>query len=231
MPELIQHGKVVGERDFTVTDPEFEQITHDEQGVGVPRQPGEKFEKEPVVFIGFDSQVGICDKYLAHDGTIAEKQVKVKVEVRLPDFKDFLMDVTQDVEIVWEDLLEAFENTDPDLVYFLDRDTGEIFFVPVDYEDEAFWEELENNPEQFLEIPGLDYERERLLLREFIKGVMNENLRNMLERAFVGKRPYGRLDDILSFYPDEMERLAARKEELINDRVRRWLEEYDIFSH
>jgi uncharacterized protein UPF0158 len=141
------------------------------------------------------------------------------------------MDVTQDVEIVWEDLLEAFENTDPDLVFFLDRDTGEIFFVPVDYEDEGFWEELESNPEQFLEIPGFDYERERFLLREFIKGVTNENLRNILERAFVGKRPYGRLDDILSFYPDEMERLAAQKEELINDRIRRWLEEHDIVSH
>jgi hypothetical protein len=141
------------------------------------------------------------------------------------------MDVTQDVEIAWEDLLEAFENTDPDLVFFLDRETGEIFFVPVDYEDEGFWEELENNSEQFLEIPGLDYDQERLLLREFIKGVTNENLRNMLERAFVGKRPYGRVDDILSFYPDEMERLAAQKEELINDRVRRWLEEHDIISH
>ena len=141
------------------------------------------------------------------------------------------MEATQDVEIVWEDLLEAFENTDPDLVYFLDRDTGEIFFVPVDYEDEAFWEELENNPEQFLEIPGLDYEQERLLLREFIKGVTNENLRHILERAFVGKRPYGRLDDILSFYPDEMEQLAAQKEELINDRVRRWLEEHDILAN
>jgi uncharacterized protein UPF0158 len=141
------------------------------------------------------------------------------------------MEATQDVEIIWEDLLEAFENTDPDLVFFLDRDTGEIFFVPVDYEDEAFWEELENNPEQFLEIPGLDYEQERLLLREFIKGVTNENLRHILERAFVGKRPYGRLDDILSFYPDEMERLAAQKEELINDRVRRWLEEHDILAN
>ena len=140
------------------------------------------------------------------------------------------MDLTQDVEIVWEDLLEAFENADPDLVYFLDRDTGEIFFVPVDYEDEEFWEELENNPEKFLEIPGLDYDQERLFLREFIRGVANQNLRIMLERAFIGKRPYGRLDDILSFYPEEMERLAALKEELINDRARRWLEEHDIVS-
>jgi len=148
----------------------------------------------------------------------------------LPDFKDFLMDLTQDVEIVWEDLLEAFENADPDLVYFLDRETGEIFFVPVDYEDEEFWEELENNPEKFLEIPGLDYVQERLFLREFIRGVANQNLRIMLERAFIGKRPYGRLDDILSFYPEELERLAALKEELINDRARRWLEEHDIVS-
>ena len=195
----------MGKRDFTVTtDPEFEQITHDEQGVGVPRQLGEKFEQEAVVFISFGSQVGICDKYLAHDATIAELQVKVKVEVMLPDFKDFLMELTQDVEIVWEDLLEAFENADPDLVYFLDRETGEI--------------------------PGLDYDQERLFLREFIRGVANQNLRIMLERAFIGKRPYGRLDDILSFYPEEMERLAALKEELINDRARRWLEEHDIVS-
>jgi Uncharacterised protein family (UPF0158) len=139
------------------------------------------------------------------------------------------MAVLRDLEIVWDDLMDAFVNTDPDLAYFLDRETGEIFFVPVDYEDEAFWEEVANNTDQFLEIPGFDYEQERLLLHEFIKGVTNGNLRNILERAFLGKRPYGRLDEILSFYPDEMERLAALKEELITGRVRRWLEEHDIF--
>ncbi|HEX2768801.1 MAG TPA: UPF0158 family protein [Geobacteraceae bacterium] len=135
----------------------------------------------------------------------------------------------REVEIAWEDLVEAFENTDPDIVYFLDRNTGEIFFVPVDYEDETFWEEMEENTDQFLEVPGFDYEMERLLLLEFIKGVTNSNLQNLLERAFVGKRAYGRLDDILAFYPDDMERLSALKDGLTNDRVQRWLEENDIF--
>lgn len=134
----------------------------------------------------------------------------------------------RDVEIVWDELLDAFENTEPDIVYFLDRLTGEIFFVPVDYEDEEFWEEVENNSDQFLEIPGFDYEQERLLLHEFIKGVTNESLRDILKRSFIGKRPFGRLEDILSFYPDEMERLAALKEALVTDRVRCWLEEHDI---
>ncbi len=141
------------------------------------------------------------------------------------------MAVMREVEITWDDLVDAFENTDPDIVYFLDRESGEIFFVPVDYEDENFWEEMEEYSDQYLEIPGFDYDQERLLLHAFIKSVKSVNLRHILSHSFVGKRPYGRLEDILAFYPEEMERLAALKEELTSDRVRRWLEEHDIFAH
>lgn len=139
------------------------------------------------------------------------------------------MAVMHDVEIVWDDLLDGFENTDPEIVFFLDRETGEVFSVPVDYEDDAFWEEVDKNDDQFLQIPGFDYDQERLLLHEFIKGVTNDKLKSILERAFVGKLPYGRLDEILSFYPEEMERLEALKDEIIADRVRHWLEEHDIY--
>lgn len=111
------------------------------------------------------------------------------------------MGIMREMEIIWEDLVDAFENTDPDKIYFLDRNTGDVFFVPVDYEDETFWEEIEINGDQFLEMPGFDYEKERLLLHDFIKGVKNANLQNILERAFVGKRPYGRIDEILAFIP------------------------------
>ena len=138
------------------------------------------------------------------------------------------MGVMREMEIVWDDLLDGFENTDPEILFFLDRQTGEVFSVPVDYEDDAFWEEVENS-DQFLAIPGFDYDQERLLLHEFIKSVTNDRLKDILERSFVGKRPYGRLDEILSFYPDEMERLSALKEEIISDRIRHWLEEHDIF--
>jgi hypothetical protein len=140
------------------------------------------------------------------------------------------MNMMRSVEIAWDDLLDAFANTDPDIVYFLDKNTGEIFFVPVDYEDDAFWEEVESNEEQFLEMPGFDFEKERLLIHEFIKSVENGKLRHLLEKAFVGKRPYGRLEEILAFYPEEMERLDLLKEQHTNERVRNWLEENDIFT-
>ena len=80
----------------------------------------------------------------------------------------------------------------------LDRKTGEVFSVPADYEDDAFWEEVENNEDEFLQIPVFDYEQERRLLHEFIKRVPNAKLKTLLERAFVGRLPYGRLDEILS---------------------------------
>ena len=139
------------------------------------------------------------------------------------------MAVLHDLEIIWDDLLDGFENADPEMIYFLDRNTGEVFFIPVDYEEDAFWEEVENNEDQFLQIPAFDYEQERLLLHDFIKGVTSDKLKSLLERAFVGKRPYGRLDEILSFYPDEADRLTALKEEFITERVRHWLEEHDIY--
>jgi hypothetical protein len=138
------------------------------------------------------------------------------------------MGVMREMEIVWDDLLDGFENSDPEIFFFLDRNTGEVFSVPVDYEDDAFWEEVENS-DQFILVPGFDYDQERLLLHEFIKSVTNERLKDILERSFIGKRPYGRLDEILSFYPEEMERLTALKEEIIADRIRHWLEEHDIF--
>jgi hypothetical protein len=139
------------------------------------------------------------------------------------------MGTIRDMEIVWEDLLDAFENDDNEIVFYLDRTTGEVFFVPVDYEDDGFWEEVEGNEVKFLPIPGFDYDQERSLIHTFIKGLDNEELKHLLERSFIGKRPYGRLDEILSFYPEEMERLAALKDEMTSDRIRHWLEEHDIF--
>lgn len=139
------------------------------------------------------------------------------------------MGFMRDVEIIWDDLLDAFQNEDMETIYFLDRETGEIFPVPIDYEDDDFWEELELNNDRYLKIPDFDYEQERLLLSEFIKGIVNKPLKNLLERSLLSKHSYGRLDEILSFYPEEKDRLLALKEELIAERIRHWLELNDIF--
>lgn len=141
------------------------------------------------------------------------------------------MAVMRDMEVIWDDLLQAFHNTDENLVYFLDRDTGEVFFVPLEYHDEEFWREVDARPDRYIHIPGFDYEQERLLLYDFIKGLSDDNLKRIMEKTFAGSAPpYGRMNEILSFYPEDGERLEVLKEEMISDRIRRWLEEHDMFS-
>ena len=140
------------------------------------------------------------------------------------------MGVAREMEVVWDELIDAFLNDDPQLLFFLDRATGEVFFVPDDYEDEAFWQQVNANPDQFLLIPGFDYDQERLLVHEFIKSLPDKGLKSVLERTFVGKNSYGKVEEILSFYPDELETYYALKDEMINNKIRSWLEEHDIYS-
>lgn len=139
------------------------------------------------------------------------------------------MHALRNLEIVWEDLMEAFENVDSDMIYFLDRETGEVFSVPTEYDDEAFWQEVDAQQERFLEIPPFDYGQERHLVHAFIQGIENEGLKGMLVRAFTGKQSHGRLNEILSFYPEEQERFHAIRESFLTDRAANWLEEHDIY--
>ncbi len=139
------------------------------------------------------------------------------------------MHAMRNLEIVWEDLMEAFENTDQELAFFLDRETGEVFSVPTDYDDDPFWDEVESQDERYLEIPPFDYSQERQMVHAFIQRIDDNGLKAMLVRAFVGTHSHGRLHEILSFYPEEMERFQAVREELITGRAGHWLEEHDIY--
>ena len=139
------------------------------------------------------------------------------------------MAVAREMEVIWDELIEAFQNQNQEMIYFLDRGTGEVFFVPDDYEDESFWQEMDANEEQYIQIPGFDYDQERLLLHEFIKKMPDVSLRHVLERTFIGKSAYGKIEEILSFYPDELENYLTLKDEMLNIRIRSWLEEHDIY--
>jgi len=140
------------------------------------------------------------------------------------------MAFVHNVEIVWDDLMDAFTSGQGDRVYFLDRVTGEIFFVPAVLEDEEFWRQLENNRERFLEIPRFDYGIERQMLSGFIGAIQDNGLKRLLDGSLGGQKPYGKLNDILSFFPEEQERLLEIKDEFLASRVKNWLEENNLFA-
>jgi Uncharacterised protein family (UPF0158) len=140
------------------------------------------------------------------------------------------MGFVHNVEIVWNELMDAFTSGKGDRVYFLDRFTGEIFFLPATLDDEDFWRQVESNKERFLEIPRFEYSNERHIMLGFIDSVKDGELKSLLSGALAGRRPYGKFNDILDFFPDEHEMLLEMKDEFVTSRVKSWLEEHNLFT-
>ena len=140
------------------------------------------------------------------------------------------MGIVHNLEIAWNELMDAFTNGTGDRIYFLDRFTGEIFFVPTALEDEDFWRQVETNRERFLEIPRFEYSNERKIMSGFIDSVKDTDLKTLLSGALAGRKPYGNINDILDFFPDEQEELLEMRDEFVTSRVKSWLEEHNLFT-
>lgn len=140
------------------------------------------------------------------------------------------MAFVHNVEIVWDELIDAFSSGQGNRVYFLDNQTGEVFFVPTTLEDEEFWRQMESNRERFLEIPRFDYSVERQIMNGFIGAIEDSGLKQLLGSSVNGRKPFGNLNDILSFFPEEHARLKEIKEEFLTSRVRQWLEVNNLFT-
>lgn len=139
------------------------------------------------------------------------------------------MAFVHNVEIVWDELLDAFTSLQKDQVHFLDRQTGEIFAVPAALDDEEFWHQMDNNKERFLEIPRMDYGIERQFISGFIGAIEDRGLKQLLDGSLNGAKPYGKLNDIISFFPEESERLQEMKDEFVTSRVKHWLEVNNLY--
>lgn len=134
------------------------------------------------------------------------------------------------VEISWEDLLAAFTNGEAHLAYFLDRFTGEIFFVPTADEDNEVRQQLDQHQDRFLEIPPFDYRIERHILAGFVASVEDAELKDLLTASMAGRKPFGKIEDILSFYPREEERLMLFKDSFLSSRLKSWMEDNNLFT-
>ncbi len=133
------------------------------------------------------------------------------------------------VGIVWDELIQAF-GAQNNRIYFLDNLTGELFFVPSSLDDDEFWRQMEIHRERFLRIPGYDYGVELQVMTGFIAAVEDRGLKRLLADAVKGKKPFGNINDILSFFPEENARYSKIRDEFLTSRVRQWLEVNNIFS-
>ena len=133
------------------------------------------------------------------------------------------------VGIIWEELLKAFSARN-NCTYFLDNLTGELFAVPSNLDDRDFWRQMEIHGERFLRIPGYNYNVERQILKDFIAVVEDEELKRLLSEAENSAKPFGNLDEILSFFPEEEFKFGKMREEFFAKQVKQWLKVNNLSS-
>jgi len=91
-------------------------------------------------------------------------------------------------------------------------------------------QQLQNNVERFLEIPPFDYRSERQIVTEFTAQITDPELKDLLNNSLAGRKPFGKTEDILSFYPHEEERFALLKDQFLSNRLKIWMEENNLFT-
>lgn len=140
------------------------------------------------------------------------------------------MGFVHNVEISWDELLNAFTNGPGDHIYFLDKMTGEIFFVSAALQDDDFWRQIETNQERFLEIPSFDLRIERQIMSDFTCAIEDADLKSILDNLQSDQKLYGNLDEILEFFPEDHDRFKELKDDFLSRRMKNWLEEHNLFT-
>lgn len=146
------------------------------------------------------------------------------------------------------DLIElevAFDNSSPEMSYYLDLETGHVVLVTNEArraieaeEDDGgvsaegpdwFQSVLEDarrvaaDDERYVAIPSQDAREDYHAMQEFIGTVANESLRERLWDAIQGHGAFRRFRDILARYPDERERWFEFEQDCGMQRIMDWL--------
>lgn len=131
------------------------------------------------------------------------------------------------IRLLLSDLVDAYDMSDPEAVFFIDKRTGKIVFhINEDYvndpENERLGKELEENPENFIAIPEKESREEYMWMKWFTESVADENLKEKLFIALDGRGAFRRFKNVLYGYPDDRKQWFAYREERIKEKLLEW---------
>jgi len=130
-----------------------------------------------------------------------------------------------------EDLIMALEGSGPELRHYLDLQTGEIdYVISEDYGEmgDDLEERVEKDPDRFLLIDPLPSHEGWEIMSDFVESLRPGRIRDDLERAIHGRRPFRRFKDVLFDYPDTQDAWFPFEKKAFVELARDWLMEQGI---
>ena len=141
------------------------------------------------------------------------------------------MEKKKTLKIGLDELCDAMENSSYEVEYYLDLGTGEILFVSEDMDDVEtvkMKNQIEEELGRYELIPKVESFGGYRDMQAFIATVENEHLAELLEVAINGKGAFRRFKDVLLNYPEERERWFKFKDDRMEERALKWLDEIDV---
>jgi hypothetical protein len=130
-----------------------------------------------------------------------------------------------------EELQMAMEDHSYEHEYYLDLETGEIWFLSEDMDDEEkekLREKRDKVPDRYESIPKAESREGYEDMEDFIGTVNDEHLAKLLSVAISGKGAFRRFKDVLFGYPQERERWFKFYNDKARERALEWLEEINV---
>ena len=129
-----------------------------------------------------------------------------------------------DVHIDWVELELAFDRSDVERAYYLDRETGQVV---ADFDEDG--NELDElDPDRYVLIEPPDSHERWRWMSGFIETVRDEHLADLLAIALEGRGAFRRFKDVLTRDPAERERWFEFEDGRMRCAIREWLCDNDI---
>lgn len=126
-------------------------------------------------------------------------------------------------------LVQAFESQLDTILYYYDRDTGEVVMVSEEF-GEGPGDDAEDDHEsgRYLLVPAFTTNDRFQIMEDFVESLPDETLIEELNQALIGKGAFQRFEEVLQRYPQRLEQWRRFRTDKVAGRVREWLRQHGI---
>jgi hypothetical protein len=127
--------------------------------------------------------------------------------------------------------LEGFGDASYTTTWYLDLETGDIFFLSdfdIIEEMEEMAEMVDAQPDRFEAIDEIDTQEAYSDMAAFVETVSDRRTAARLADAIEGRGAFSRFRDTLARYPAEQERWWEFKDQRMRERALEWLEDIGV---
>ena len=130
------------------------------------------------------------------------------------------------ITILKEDLIYAMEDHGGEHNWYLDKETGEIFFVS-EYdsdEDDEYAQKVEEYPDRYICIDPLESRDSYRIMEDYIFSLSDPTAKRSLENAISRRRPFSNFKDALYDFPEIQKQWFIYHDNAVLQISKEWLE-------